>query len=69
MEMKGGLARLAIDHDHECHPAGQACKNCIRGLLCFSCNAGIGRFERKSATRERFADYLARRPFLDPNAP
>lgn len=33
--------QLAIDHDHACNPY-YGCQNCIRGLLCGSCNTGIG---------------------------
>lgn len=37
----GGKA-LAVDHDHACCPTGRSCGKCIRGLLCASCNQGIG---------------------------
>lgn len=33
----------AIDHDHKCCPDRyKTCGNCIRGILCRECNAGIG---------------------------
>lgn len=36
-------ARLSVDHDHTCCPLkGQSCGKCIRGLLCNSCNTGMG---------------------------
>lgn len=36
-------ARLSVDHDHECCPMkGRSCGKCIRGLLCNSCNTGMG---------------------------
>jgi hypothetical protein len=36
-------ADLAIDHDHRCCPRKDGCcGECIRGLLCNSCNLGIG---------------------------
>jgi hypothetical protein len=33
---------LYIDHDHSCCPGKESCGNCIRGLLCPSCNFMIG---------------------------
>lgn len=34
----------AIDHDHA-HCSGKAhCGGCIRGILCFPCNSGLGQF-------------------------
>ena len=34
---------LAVDHDHSCCPGIKTCGNCIRGLLCSSCNSFLGR--------------------------
>jgi len=34
---------LAVDHDHKCCPGTKTCGNCIRGLLCSSCNSFLGR--------------------------
>lgn len=33
--------RLAVDHDHACCPGPISCGNCIRGLVCKSCNLDI----------------------------
>lgn len=46
----GVTPELSIDHDHSCCPeSGRSCGRCIRGLLCRSCNQGIG-FLRDSQT-------------------
>lgn len=34
---------LSVDHDHSCCPDIKTCGNCIRGLLCGSCNSFLGR--------------------------
>lgn len=36
---------FAVDHDRSCCPSDKSCGKCIRGLLCTSCNNGIGRFK------------------------
>lgn len=58
--------KLSIDHDHSCCGKTLACKKCIRGLLCGTCNRLIGLIEAKPALVERFVDYLSQRPFLAP---
>lgn len=58
--------RLRIDHDHSCHPYGQGCRECIRGLLCDYCNIAMGHIEKAGgAILIRFADYLGSRPFME----
>lgn len=42
--------RLAVDHDHE---TGK-----IRGLLCFACNVGIGKFKHKKEYLLSAIEYL-----------
>lgn len=33
--------RLSVDHNHNCCPGKESCGKCVRGLLCFQCNARI----------------------------
>lgn len=57
--------RLAVDHWHGCqegHSPKNGCPKCIRGLLCASCNRGIGCFEDKPRLAGLFQHYLRRRP-------
>lgn len=62
----GKLRKLSVDHDHNCteHAVTRTCKLCIRGLLCNSCNRGLGLFESKEHTKILFQEYLSSRPFL-----
>jgi hypothetical protein len=52
MIRRGKLQRLSIDH---CHGAKK-----VRGLLCASCNNGLGRFGDDPARLRAAADYLER---------
>lgn len=40
-----------VDH---CHGTGE-----VRGILCFNCNGGLGRFEDDAVVMARAADYLS----------
>jgi hypothetical protein len=37
--------RMNVDHDHSCCPGKYTCGNCIRGLLCRTCNMALGGFK------------------------
>ena len=41
---------LAVDHDHNCCPGIKTCGNCVRGLLCSSCNSFLGRVKDNSGS-------------------
>lgn len=53
-----------VDHDHriarrECdHPEDKACKRCLRGLLCHTCNVAILGRGYTPAMLEALADYV-----------
>lgn len=46
----GAVKRLAVDHDHR---TGQ-----VRGLLCSTCNNGLGCFKDNIQLMKRAIDYL-----------
>jgi hypothetical protein len=49
-----------IDHDHACCPAQKSCGRCVRGLLCTTCNHGLGHFRDDPQLMRRAADYIER---------
>lgn len=55
--LRGHVRRLAVDHDHK---TGR-----VRALLCFRCNAGIGRFREDTEVLIRAASYLRQHALPD----
>jgi Recombination endonuclease VII len=52
-----------VDHDHShCGPK-QACRECVRGILCRVCNGLLGHVEKYPHLSEIFDFYLKQRPF------
>lgn len=49
---------LVVDHDHDCCPEEKTCGNCLRALLCGSCNAGLGWFKHNTNILNNAIKYL-----------
>ena len=49
---------LDVDHDHACCPGGKSCGKCVRGLLCHSCNVGLGGFRDQADRLQNAIKYL-----------
>ena len=47
-----------IDHNHSCCSGIRSCGKCVRGLLCHSCNCGLGNFHDRSDLLHRAIKYL-----------
>lgn len=59
--------RLAVDHDHhqamlDGHAPDKGCKNCVRGLVCSTCNDVLAHARSNPAYFERGASYLRQWP-------
>lgn len=57
---KRGHFLWRIDHDHSCCKGKNTCGNCVRGVLCHSCNLGIGLFKDSVLVMTRAISYLTR---------
>ena len=51
--------KFQVDHDHSCCPSETSCGKCIRGVLCGSCNRGLGLFQDSSVTLGNALRYLS----------
>lgn len=64
---------LHLDHDHNCCDTSKfnrySCGNCIRGLLCYSCNLMIGHYEscKGDLSIYEFDKYLSQPRFIFTN--
>lgn len=64
----GAIKRLAVDHDHkqavlDGHAVDHGCPNCVRGLLCSTCNRNVlGHLRDDPTALQRAIDYLASWP-------
>lgn len=48
-----------VDHDHACcGDKRSSCGNCFRGVLCWTCNAGLGLFRDDIQRLEKAKSYL-----------
>ena len=56
----GNEIRLSVDHDHACCPGSRSCGECVRGLLCFNCNSGIGQFKDDTFRLRSAIRYLSK---------
>lgn len=52
---------LTIDHDHDCCPGRNSCGKCVRGVLCHTCNVGVGMFKNNTFLLHRAIEYLQNR--------
>jgi hypothetical protein len=51
----------AVDHDHSCCPGTKTCGKCIRGILCSTCNNGLGCARDNVEILRRMILYLEQR--------
>ena len=57
----GSQGSWHTDHDHSCCSGSTSCGQCVRGLLCASCNWGLGSFRDSPAVLRVAADYIEHR--------
>jgi len=58
-DVPGGRgAKFHIDHDRACCPGHKSCGECIRGLLCSSCNVILGLAKDDPERLRGLVDYI-----------
>lgn len=57
-DVEANRRSIHVDHDHTCCPGEKTCGQCVRGLACWSCNRGIGRFKDDPDRIRRVAENL-----------
>lgn len=57
-EPGGRAGRFHVDHDRSCCSGRDSCGRCVRGLLCHSCNTGLGKFRDDPAALLAAVAYL-----------
>lgn len=55
---RGISKNLSVDHDHACCDAPTSCGQCVRGLLCTSCNKMLGHMRDSREAFLRAVNYL-----------
>lgn len=50
---------LCVDHDHSCCPGNTSCGDCIRGLICSTCNTALGYFQDSIERMKSAIKYVA----------
>lgn len=65
MEICQGLCEICqespatcIDHDHNCCVGQKSCGQCVRGMLCKSCNWGLGQMKDSPERLRAAAEYI-----------
>lgn len=58
----GSEENLVVDHDHSHHPESERkmCPECIRGVLCASCNSALGFLKEDIRILNSLAKYITR---------
>lgn len=59
-EICGETEHLVVDHDHRCCSGNSSCGECVRGVLCRSCNTALGKLGDTSSGLSNALNYLLR---------